>query len=247
MKVFFVKDPGYDGLIIWDMLKESDPSGVKNRAKSMGINEEIFAKIHGKQWDEAKSVIIPLVNERYKKENAIIDKAIIEYQKAWDKINENFFKEVEKITREKWKFDHYEVVVSPFHRGISNRTENIVIRSAYENPEDQKRITAHEILMTHIWNIFDERHPEAEEDPKLHFWALNEISTIAILGLEPSLNILWTEKKQGYDQYLANYPQLEKLKKELKEAYLNKRSFLEFIEEAMRKIELKYQNIDFGF
>ncbi|MBI5139998.1 MAG: hypothetical protein HZA94_00935 [Candidatus Vogelbacteria bacterium] len=54
-----------------------------------------------------------------------------------------------------------------------------------------------------------------------------------ILGLEPTLNKLWIPNTQGIDRYLKNYPQLFKLRDELKPIYLDKKSFLDYLTAAV--------------
>lgn len=237
MKTIFIKNLPYDAFMIWRMLKGKDPSGVENRAKRMGIDNDLLNSISGtKTYEEVKDLIEKVVKEKYEKEDIIIDKAVVSYQKAWDKINDEFYNEIEKITETKWKFPEYKVVLSPFHPGIANRANNIVVRSIYEDPEDQKRITAHEILMVHIWSIIDDNYPEAENDIGGRFWGLNEITTVMILGLEPNLNKLWTKQKQGTDNFLNNYPQLTTLREELKQIYINKKKFFDYLTQAVNKI-----------
>jgi len=214
----------------------------------MGIDEQILKQIYGtKAYSEVEVLIKKLVQNRYAKESKRIDEAIEKYQIAWDKINDNFYQEVKKITGEDWQFPEYKVVVSPFHPGISNRGKNVVIRSAFEDPDGQKRITAHEILMIHIWSILDARYPGAKKDSLKHFWGLNEITAVAILGLEPRLNSLWTRKTQGYDQYMANYPQLRPLQMKLKEIYLTKKDFNSYLQKAILILDQEYSETNFAF
>lgn len=245
MKTIFIKDLEYDAFLIWVMLKEEDPSGVANRAKIMGIDSDFLARIRGvKNYNEVKNLIEGFVKKEYERGAKDIESVIIKYQEAWDKINDIFYNEILRITETAWKFSEYKVVASLFHPGVSSRDGNIVSRWIHEDPEDQKRITAHEILMTHIWNIFDNKFPEASDDKLGHFWALNEITTTAILGLESSLNNLWSSHKKGYDNYLHNYPQLRKLQSELKGIYLNKKDFSDYLNQAINKIKKDYKDIN---
>jgi len=248
MRTVFIKDPDYDGFVVWAILHRDDPSGSKNRSKRMGIDEQTLKKIYGtKTYDEVETLIKKLIQTRYTKKSKKIDEAIEKYQIAWDKINDNFCQQVKEITGEDWQFPEYKIVVSPFHSGISNRGKNVVIRSAFEDPDDQKRITAHEILMIHLWSILDARYPEAKKDSRKHFWGLNEITTVAILGLESKLNDLWTKKTQGYDQYLANYPQLKPLQMSLKEIYLTKKNFNSYLQKTISILDQEYSKINFAF
>ena len=237
MKVKYIKDKKYDGRVIWKMLKMNDPAGRWNRAKDMGISKEEVVKILEKEnFSEARELIEGLVNKKYKEIENLIDEKIKANQLSWNKINNIFSEEIQKITDKKWKYKTYKVVLSPFHIGVSNLGENKVVRSVYEDSEDQKRITAHELLMSHLWVIFFEKYPKLIDKKMEDFWALNEITTTVILGLEKNLNCLWTKKTQGFDQYLKNYPQLEKNKKLLKDKYLKKKNFSSFLIEAIALI-----------
>ncbi len=132
MKTIFTKDIEYDSFMIWIILRQDDPSGAKNRAKSMGIDEETLNKIYGvRNYKDIEKFIGEFVKKRYLKESGKIEEAIALYQKAWNKIHDTFYNEVARITKNNWKFQEYKVIISPFHRGISNRRDNIVIRSAY--------------------------------------------------------------------------------------------------------------------
>ena len=99
------------------------------------------------------------------------------------------------------------------------------------------RITAHEILMIQMWHIFDQYFPEAEKDSLGHFWGLNEITTVFLLGLEPALNVLWTSKTQGVDAFLQNYAQLQAVTSVLKEVYTRGNDLLGYLRAAIELLE----------
>jgi len=242
--------------MIWQMLKSDDPSGAKNRAKLMRISEELLEKMcDAKSFDEAEKCIKEIVEERYKKYHKQIEDALKSYQESWDEINDVFSERIEQITEHKWKFDEYLVVLSPFHPGVSNRNDNKVIRWIFEDPKGQRRITAHEILMIHIWDILDEKFSDYYKDPDpkeecekiFHLWALNEITTVAILGLEPELNELWSEKSKGFDPFLTNYPQLNVLKMRLKDTYLKKTNFQDYLNKSITLLKTECSSQSFRF
>ncbi len=249
MKVKYIKDLDYDSFMIWAILSSSDPSGVENRVKSMGISGNVLKRIQAvEEYEDIKKSLDKYVEKKYAKYAKEIDKAIKNYQKEWNKIGQTFSDEIDKIAPYKWFYDTYYVVVSPFHPGVSSKGGDKVIRGAFEDPKEQLRITAHEILMSHIWNILFELYPESEEsaDKDMHYWAINEITTVAILGLEESLNALWTDKLKGFDNFLSNYPQLNKLKMELKEMYKSKKNVKDFLDRALDHLNTKYANVDLG-
>ena len=247
MKVTFVKDMDYDAYMIWIMLSSPDPAGNENRAKSMGINKDDFLKISKVvDYRDIEDFVLDLAKKKYEKHESEINRALEEYQKSWDKINDAFSSGIERITEHKWYHDKFKVVVSPFHPGVSNNGGDTVVRYAFENPDEQRRVTAHEILMSHIWSImFDRYGEEAKENEYMHYWGLNEITTTAVLGLELGLNTLWTKKYQGYDQYLSNYPQLKQAQQIFKKMYLEKEGFLEFLDGGIEWIDKKYNKVSF--
>jgi hypothetical protein len=256
MKARFVQNKEYDGFMIWQMLKADDPSGVKNRAKSMGISEEQFERIRSaKSFDEAEKCIKEIIEERYKKYGKQIEDALKSYQESWDEISDVFSVRIEAVTEHKWKFDEYLVVLSPIHPGVSNRNDNKVIRWIFEDPLGQRRITAHEILMIHLWDILDESFPEhyadheskKEHDTSFLKWALNEITAVAVLGLEPELNELWSSRMRGFDGFLTNYPQLDELKMQLKDIYLKRVDFQDYLRKSMALLKTKSSSQSFRF
>jgi len=241
MKVIFVKDQTYDAYMIWEILHDADPAGIENRARYMRLNPTLLDKINGtKTYDEVSDLLKVVVAEKHTTEKETVDQAIHDYQLAWDKIDSEFSSEIERITETPWKFPEYKVVVGPFHPGVSSRGGNTVARWCYEDPEVQKRITAHELTMNHLWSIIDAKFPEAKSDNgQESFWALNEISTVCLLGFEPNLNKLWSSNTQGTAKFLQNYPQLKNLKQALEHDYLAKNSFSNFLGHA-KDILLKH-------
>jgi len=80
----------------------------------------------------------------------------------------------------------------------------------------------------------------------MHFWGLNEITTVAVLGLEPSIDELWRKRERGYDNYLGNYPQLKSLMNLLKDLYLNKKDFIDYLDKSVEILNLpEYKDTNF--
>lgn len=240
MQVRFISDKEADRRAVWQMFAP-DTQDATDRALEAGITEDELAKLRMcENEDDAGEILNGLVERRYEEDAETLAQAVIEYQLAWDKIGSAFSAAIEHATGVPWQFSEYLVVVSLFHRGISNSNANSVIRWAYEDAEDQKRITAHEILMTQLWHIFDQHFSEAKTDPLDHFWALNEITTVLILGAEDKLNKLWTPQTQGVDNFLQNYPQLGELVSILKQNYAQNPDFLSYLHRAVAVIKEDY-------
>ncbi|NCU42351.1 MAG: hypothetical protein EOM19_06580 [Candidatus Moranbacteria bacterium] len=167
----------------------------------------------------------------YEQHQSLFPIVMRDYHEEWEKISQIFYSKVETLTEIPWAFPKYNVILSAFHRGISNRNDNIVFRWIFDDPKDHSRITAHEILMIHMWKVFEcvfgERVVAENEN---FFWGANEITTVAILGLEQDINILWSKNQQGFDQFLLDYSQISDLKGQLEQRYRNKTSFREYVE-----------------
>ncbi len=147
------------------------------------------------------------------------------YQLAWDKINDVFVTRIKEITNFPWQHKIFKVKLSDTVVGMTSYGHNFVIRSKNEDPFDQCRITAHEILMSHLWSYIYYHFGKLNKEEEKKFWAINEISTVCILGLDPILNKLWTPKTKGFSHYLKNYPDLYKLKYKFKKIYLSSKNF----------------------
>jgi len=148
-----------------------------------------------------------------------------QYQVAWDKINDIFVKRVEEITKFPWQHKIFKVELSDTITGMTTYGYDFVTRSKNEDPFDQCRLTAHEILMSHLWSYIYHHFGKLNKEEEKKFWALNEISTLCILALDPILNKLWTLKTKGFNQYLKTYPDLYKLKYKFKKIYLSSPDF----------------------
>ncbi len=231
MKVKFIIDKEYDTKMIWKMLSKKDPADIENRAKRMGIPIEKAKEFQNKKWEEIKHLAVQLAELRYSKLLPFMKKSAELYQKSWNEINDEFSNIIEEKTNCEWKYDEYLVVVSAFHPGISSRKGNKVCKIWDENPYTQRRITAHEILMTHIWNILDTKFKHSLSELKA--WALNEVTTTAILSLEPELTKFWPWCPP-YENYLTNYPQIWELRDKLKPLWVERKSFKDYMKNAIK-------------
>ena len=178
--------------------------------------------------------------ERYKRIGQYLKKTKMLYQKSWDQINEDFFKTTEEITGYPWKYKRYYCVLSPFFQGISSWGENKIVRSWKENPYTMRKITAHELLISHIFTIFERNFKEAKLTKKQK-WALAEISAFAICGLERKMLKFWPwileKEKYPLDH---NYPELYSLQRKLKLIFQEKKNFKDFLEKSI-KITKKWE------
>ncbi len=177
------------------------------------------------------------VNRRYKETKKYLQKTQLLYQKSWDEINDRFFRTVEKITGYSWKHKNYYCVLSLFHRGISSWGGNKIARIWSENPYKMRKITAHELLISHIFTIFERDFGEEKLVPK-EKWALAEIFAFAICGLEKDVLLFWpwiTEQEKYPLNH--NYPELYALQRKLKPIYERKKTFRESLRKGIELVK----------
>jgi len=176
------------------------------------------------------------VQVRYKKIYQYLVKSRGLYQKSWNEINYIFFKTTKEITGYSWKYNRYYCIVSLFHKGISSWGGNKIVRIWSENPYTMRKITAHELLISHIFTIF-ERDFKNEKLTDKEKWALAEISAFAICGLEKKMLKFWPwiskEKEYPLDH---NYPELYNLQKRLKPIYQKRKNFKDFLKKGIKII-----------
>lgn len=244
MNAKYIKDLSYDAEITWFMFSFMDKASGQKKANGVGMSNDLYKKLlEAKDYQDIKKDLEGFLNKKYSEVENDFDKTANEYQEEWDKIGDIFSKEIVKITQNDWFHDVFYVVLSPINKGVSSTGGNKVVRSMFEDAKEQARITAHEILMSHIWSILFEKYGEtARGDKHTHYWALNEITTTAILGLEESINNLWPISQKGFDGFLSNYRKLKDVKNALKELYLKKSSFPEFLDGGIFWIDNNYKN-----
>lgn len=159
-----------------------------------------------------------------------------EYQKSWDEINDIFSNYIEKETGYKWFYKTYYCVISAIHPGISNWGYGPkIIRWWYENAYVQRRITAHELIISHYFEIYNHHYKQYKlKDSQV--WALAEIAAFALTSLCPETKKLWPWDISGY--YTDhNYPQLVKLQLKLKKKFLKRQSFDEYIKAGIKLVK----------
>ncbi|HAU66522.1 TPA: hypothetical protein DCW61_04195 [Candidatus Uhrbacteria bacterium] len=163
-----------------------------------------------------------------------------EYQKSWNQINDAFSKYIETVTGYKWFASKYECVVSLTIQGMSNWYDPKVVRGWKEHPLVQRRITAHELIIHHYFEIY--RHSYSDNtlsDDQI--WALAEIAAWALTSLTEESRTFWPWDRSGY-YYTHNYPELVELQKKLKNPFLKRKNFDQYIEKGIRFIQESYES-----
>jgi len=179
------------------------------------------------------------VEEQYKVSYKFIKATCGLYQRSWDEINNDFSRYIEKSTDFPWFYDTYECVVSVVHGGISNwGGAPKVVRTWEENPYYMRRITAHEIILSHYFEIH-RRHYNDSGLTDGQIWALAEIAAFALTSLTPEIHKFWPWNTCYYTNH--NYPHVVDLQNELKEVFLNK-NLKEYIQTGIALVR-KHPNI----
>lgn len=182
------------------------------------------------------------VEKRYRRAGKYLQKTKALYQKSWGEINDRFFGATAKITEYPWKYKKYYCVLSLFHRGISNWGGNKIARIWSENPYTMRKITAHELLISHVFTIFERDFKEDKLTARKK-WALAEISAFAICGLEKDMLLFWPwigeQEKYPLNH---NYPEIYALQKRLKPLYEQKKTFKDFLRQGVALVK-DYKNI----
>lgn len=218
MKIKFVIDPEYDIKIGYQMSRLFGKKPIPSQEE------------HAKQAKEAYATLLPYIK-----------KAKQQYQKSWNEIIEEFSKVVADLTHT-WFYDEYICVVGQLNQGISNWNGNKIIRWWQENPDTQRRITAHELLLAHYFSIHRRLFSNSSLIDK-QIWALGEIAAFALTGLEPKLTKFWPWDFSGYYTN-HNYPQLVSLQNQLKEPFLERKSFTQYIKTGIDLVK-KYPSISY--
>lgn len=163
------------------------------------------------------------------------------YQKSWDEINDEFSRYIEKITGYKWFYPKYECIISVIHTGISNwGIAPKIVRSWEENPYSMRRITAHELILSHYFEIY-KRYYKEEGLKDGQVWALAEIAAFALTSLTPEAKKFWPWNTEYYTNH--NYPHIVKLQNQLKNAFLRRKNFDDYIKAGIKLIK-KYPNMN---
>lgn len=233
-QIKFVKDKSYDEKMIYNMFKYNDPAGLESRSKSMGIDFQFATIIRNSvNFSEIEKELNELVDSRYQKMENVINDSIEGYQKAWNEIINEFSNEVQNVIGEKWFYNTYYCVISPFHPGISNWNGNKVVRKCGEDPINQRRITAHEVVLSQVFQVCRKYYDKRKVDD-WKIWAISEITTVFILD-ESKMLKYWGNYNPPENYFSkSNYPQLADLEQQLKILYKQKLSFKSYIDNAIK-------------
>ncbi len=239
MKLLFKIDMEYDIDTTMYMLGELD---WKARAETMELPLDLVESVHSASEASYPQVANKLRTEFLKTYTALetyMIRAKDAYQASWNEINDEFSTLVAAKTHP-WLYDEYICVVTNYNLGVSNWDGNIVGRWWKENPDTQRRITAHEILLAHYFSIH-RKHYKTSNLTDNQIWALAEIFALALTGLDEDFQKFWPWDAAGY--YTEhNYSQLVNLQSELKLPFLERKSFDEYVRVGNELVKEHFAN-----
>ncbi len=194
-------------------------------AKGFGFSDKFIKKM-----DKKYRSILPFL---------ILTKKL--YQKSWDEIGEEFSSYIEKKTGYKWFYPKYECIISAVIMGASNWGKSPkIVRGWWENPYFTRRITAHELILSHYFEIIKRKYSrEKLKDGQI--WALAEIAAFALTSLTKDVNKWWPWNTEYYTNH--NYKHLVEIQNKLKPIFLKSKNFNDYIQEGINLIK-KYPNIN---
>lgn len=176
------------------------------------------------------------VDQQHKILSKYLKNTVIAYQSSWDEINDKFSKYIEERTGYQWYYNEYKCVVSVIHQGISNWGHApIVVRTWEENPYSMRRITAHEIILSHYFEIYRRNYSDRKlKDTQV--WALAEIAAFALTSLDKEVvNKFWPWNVEYYTNH--NYPQIVDIQLKLKSVFIKNKDFNKYIEKGIEIIK----------
>ncbi len=234
MKLIFKIDHNYDFAVIYELLGQ----GKSPKEFTAKIESSLLKKASLLKRKEFVEELKKYTQKKYGKSFPFLEKTVSLYQSSWDEINKEFFFKTKEVTGFKWKHEEYFCVVSLFNRGISNWGGNKIIRGWDENPYLMRKITAHELLISHVFSIFEKKEFEKYNLSNNKKWKIAEISAFAICGLEKEMTSFWPwiTKEEKYPLN-HNYPHIYKDQKKLKSFYKNKKSFKSFLKKAIKEAD----------
>jgi hypothetical protein len=231
-KLFFKIDKKHDLDLFLTVLRKDDPAGLENRAFDMDIPLELAKKVASTPKDAYQEMKM-IVDLKYNNLESFARKSVILYQDSWDEINDKFFDLLENKTDCKIKFDEYFCTVSLFHKGISNWSENRIARIWSENHYTMRKITAHEIIVSHIFHLVESKYSNKGLQ-KEEIWKFAEISAWVLTGLDEDFLKFWPWIKSSEKwNRNHNYPQLVLLQDEAMNIYKNSDNFILFFEKMI--------------
>jgi hypothetical protein len=206
----YIIDREYDAEMIFQLFG----AGMydKKQLAGFGMEKDLIDKIaRAKEWLAVKGGVQDFVDQKYRSCMPYLRKTQRLYQKSWDEIDGAFFKRLTVLTGTTLKYHKYECVVSLFHEGVSNWNGNKIARSWAKNSYTQRRVTAHEVVIAHFFDVVRALNDSRSYSDK-DIWQLAEVYAFTVNALDAKMHSFWPWEKKEID-LSHNYPELILLQK----------------------------------
>jgi len=189
-KVIFRFDKEKDLWNIWETCNESSP--WYNHKKN--VSSTFLDICGGKEFNECKKELEDYRTKMYN--SGMIEIFVKAMQEAWNKINEEFFKRLERITKRKFKFEKVSAYITTVMRCPYDFEEPYFMFSFFRDLASAINTCGHELLHIQFHNTY---WPKIEKQiGKEKTGDLKEALTV-LLNLE--FRDLWFVDDRGYEPH----------------------------------------------
>jgi len=181
----------------------------------------------------SKEIIDFFKNNREEIEKELIRRKNL-IEKNWNKINNIFFSEIERITESKWKYKSYRCHVCCVWAGRYDNYKNEITVFAFFNKPDYLATIAEELLHLHFWEITRKLKIRIEEENLKDFknnfyWQLSECIPCLVFSHSD------IKLKLKFGKY-PDWKEVRKVFKKIRPLWDNKRNFTDFLKNAFNFI-----------
>ncbi len=189
-QVIFKFDKERDIYNIWETCNK-DSSWYDHKKN---VSSTFLEICEGKEFDACKG---ELEEYRTKMNNSGMIEIFVEsIQKAWNKINNEFFERLEKMTKRKFKFEKVNVYITTVMRCPYDYNEPSFMISFFRDLLSALSVCGHELIHIHFHNTYwDKVEKEVGKEKTAD---LKEALTV-LLNLE--FKDLWFVEDRGYDTH----------------------------------------------
>lgn len=232
LKISFRIDRDVDVRGVLNFFRHDDPAGLESRAMSMGVDVQLARMIRDANPSEARDLAARLVDERFKSSGAAIEASVVDFEALWKDLLPLYSQVAMETTESPWVQPEYTCVVSSIHPGLSSWRGNMVGIRFDSAPEIKRRILAHEILLSDVFQLLRKRYGVSEISD-WQVWAFSEITAVLVLD-DSRLRPYWTNMPHAGDYFAhANYPQLSKPEKLLKDLFDRRANYADYEQKAV--------------
>ncbi len=232
LRLSFRIDKRADAENVLNLFRNDDPAGLESRAMSMGVDVELARMIRDVNPFEARVLADRLVDERFKSNGAAIEASMADFEAQWKDLLPLYSQVVMESTESPWVHSAYTCVVSSIHPGVSSWSGNKVGVKFDGSPELKRRVLAHEILLSNVFQLVRKRY-RSSEIGDWQVWAFSEITPVLILD-DPRLRDFWPNVVHAGDYFaLSGYPQLSGPEKQLKDLFDRRTSYADYEKKAV--------------